>query len=299
MLNETILKSKFFHPSDYSYLINIDFSFSMLPLVCEEDEPLLIILVHTSVNNFGKRKVIRETWGQSENNIKILFFIGMVEGYDIQNKLEDESRQYQDLVQGSFIDSYHNLTYKHVMALKYVVYHCAKAEFILKVDDDVFVNIPNLKKFIETYNCQHGMLNKIFCSRLHSPPVLRKGKWKASLVDYPENNYPTHCSGFAILYPQDVLYLLYSKAQRTKFFWIDDVLVTGILAKNSNISHIGLENLVLSRKDIHNIVDLSFTNINKPFLFGDINLNEHQIRSLWAFVINHTSEASILDYLNY
>ncbi|XP_018571854.1 beta-1,3-galactosyltransferase 5-like [Anoplophora glabripennis] len=298
ILKTVQLKSAFSLASDYTHLVNINFTFNMLPLICIGDEEPLLILVHSATNHFNNRKVIRETWGQYDDDIRLLFLVGTANGKDIQEKLEEESKQHSDLLQGNFVDTYHNLTYKHVMGLKYAVYHCSQAKFVLKVDDDVFVNIPTLKMFIATYICQNRQPTKILCSRIRNPTVLRSGKWATSLEDYPAKNYPTHCGGFAIFYPQNVISTLYEMAQKTKFFWVDDVFVTGICAKQSNITHIGIEHLVLSTADVHNIVDLSFTNITKPFLIGRINLNENQIRSLWKFGRSHTSK-TILDYLDY
>lgn len=292
------LQSAFFLQTDYTYLVNMNFTFKMLPLVCNEDEGLLLILVHSATDHFSQRKTIRETWGQSDDDIKLLFLVGTVENAAIQEKIQEENKAHNDIMQGSFLDTYHNLTYKHVMALKYVVYHCPRTQFVLKVDDDVFVNVPTLKNFLGSYICQNGKRTKILCSRLKNPPVLREGKWATSLEEYPEDNYPTHCGGFAIIYPRDVILSLYTEAQRTRFFWVDDVFVSGICAKKSNITHIGIERLILSNTDVHSIVDLSFTNVTKPFLIGTINLSENRIRSLWNFVTHHRPK-TIMEYLVY
>ena len=45
----------------------------------------------------------------------------------LQSKIEEESALYGDIVQGTFHDSYHNLTYKHVMALDWAVTFCPQA----------------------------------------------------------------------------------------------------------------------------------------------------------------------------
>ena len=45
-----------------------------------------------------------------------------------------------------FQDSYHNLTLKTVMGLKWVKDHCSQARFVMKTDDDIFVNLPKLHK---------------------------------------------------------------------------------------------------------------------------------------------------------
>lgn len=63
--------------------------------------------------------------------------------------MESENNQYGDILQGNFIDSYHNLSYKHTMALKYVAERCTQVPYILKCDDDVIINGPVLLNILQ------------------------------------------------------------------------------------------------------------------------------------------------------
>ena len=58
--------------------------------------------------------------------------------------MTEESRTHGDILQEDFVDSYMNLTLKSVMGLKWVSNHCMKAEFVMKTDDDIYVNINSL-----------------------------------------------------------------------------------------------------------------------------------------------------------
>lgn len=62
----------------------------------------------------------------------------------LQDLIEEENSLHHDMIQGSFVDSYHNMTYKFVMGLKWVNHFCPTAQFILKTDDDIFVDIVQL-----------------------------------------------------------------------------------------------------------------------------------------------------------
>ncbi|CAH1183831.1 unnamed protein product [Phaedon cochleariae] len=283
--------------SDYNRLINITFSFEHLPLICHSSQPTFIVIVHSSPENFVKRKTIRETWGGKTNNVSLLFALGHTENVQIHKEIEREYEVHQDLLEGSFLDTYHNLTYKHVMELKYTVYHCPEVKYLVKLDDDVFVNMPNLKEFIHLYNLENANSTSILCSRMSGNPVLRSGRWGVPVEEYPDEYYPDHCSGFAIIYPQRAVAALYAQAQKTKYFWIDDAFVSGIVAKGAGLTHTEIADLFLSDEEVVGIVDFDFTNITKPFLFGRMNLDDYQIRSLWDFVKHHTPKASILDYL--
>lgn len=108
---------------DKSTLINIkDFKFTINHSPCNRTQPLLLMLVHSAPANFLKRHVVRETWGQQAPDVTLLFLVGYSEEY--QTKLEEENKKHQDLIQGNFLDAYRNMTYKHVMGLKWATYYC-------------------------------------------------------------------------------------------------------------------------------------------------------------------------------
>ena len=50
-----------------------------------------------------------------------------------QHIIEEEHKLYGDIVQGSFIENYKNLTLKGIMGLKWVSQHCQEAAFAIKV----------------------------------------------------------------------------------------------------------------------------------------------------------------------
>ena len=45
-----------------------------------------------------------------------------------------------------FQDIYYNLTLKTVMGLKWTSIYCNQAKYIMKTDDDIFVNVPLLHR---------------------------------------------------------------------------------------------------------------------------------------------------------
>ena len=58
-----------------------------------------------------------------------------------QKQLEEESSKYGDIIQGDFLDTYHNLSYKAVMGNLWVAEFCSQAEFVVKTDDDMYVDL--------------------------------------------------------------------------------------------------------------------------------------------------------------
>ena len=49
-----------------------------------------------------------------------------------------------------FQDTYHNLTLKTIMGLKWTSIFCSQARFVLKTDDDIYVNVELLSQSLIT-----------------------------------------------------------------------------------------------------------------------------------------------------
>ena len=61
-----------------------------------------------------------------------------------QDSIRNESLVHGDIVQGNFLDSYKNLTYKTVMGHMWVSRFCRQAEFVMKADDDIYLDLYGL-----------------------------------------------------------------------------------------------------------------------------------------------------------
>lgn len=278
---------------DYLRLVNIsNFSFNIINNVCNTSVILLLVLVHTSPGNFAKRRTIRETWGQARPKMRLVFMVGLVRDEGLQKLLEEESEMYEDIAQGNFVDAYRNMTYKHVMSLKYAIYHCPQTKYVLKTDDDVFVNTPSMMQFLGGVLSPYGASNLLLCVPFKNAKVLRsyRSKWRVSFSEYPRREYPTYCPGWAILYSPDVLFLLYREAQMNEYFWIDDVHITGTLVEKVHVVHTNVVPFVLSRQNVEEVTsNQNSVSVSKMFLYGWPNLSEREIRALWDFVASESS----------
>lgn len=128
--------------------------------VCDKTKHLLVF-VHSRVDNFEARQTIRSTWGSLQRSMhyRLVFLIGLQErkNESIEQLLKDEQNLNDDLVRGNFIDTYRNLTYKHVCGMKFVLHHCSNARFIMKTDDDAFINIFEVLDLFGIANFSHGL----------------------------------------------------------------------------------------------------------------------------------------------
>lgn len=273
--------------NDFNKLIDLDNFEFLMNHSCDGSGPLLLILVHSHPSNEKLRKTIRATWGSViGRHFKLLFLFGIPKTKKEQRILTAENGRYGDVVQGNFADTYRNLTYKHVMALKWAIYFCPDAKYVLKCDDDVFINTPGLINYIYDRLSPYGARKLILCQVFPKNPVLRtsRSKWKVSYADFEHKYYPPYCAGYFIIYSPDVVFDLYEQAQSSRYFWIDDVHITGTMARKANVKHLPFEEFVLSKEiDISTLLK-NMPNSNYSFLVGPWNLGPEQIRDLWKVV---------------
>jgi hypothetical protein len=203
-----------------------------------------MIIVHSSPEHFEARQAIRSTWGSVKSlknfAIRLIFVLGKsgdsVQDADlVENSIIRESELFGDIVTGTFIDSYRNLTYKHLLGYKWAMEFCPGSAFILKADDDAFIDMFQLFDFISrTYGfkpSQGTLVCNVFPEG--TKPVravdTQGSKWAVTSDEYPHVIYPKYCGGLAYLATPDVIRRVLSVSDKVRFFWIDDVFVTGIL----------------------------------------------------------------------
>ena len=212
----------------------------------------IIVLVHSSTNNFERRAAIRQTWGNltllDSYNLRVAFILGQSANKSLQSQINHEDALHGDIVQGKFLDTYHNLSQKHVLGLRWVSEYCKTAKFVVKVDDDVFLNPFGF--FRDLVTKFSNLTRTIMCNvRLNGTDRIQHGgKWGVNVNKFKNlTNWPFNfCQGFVVIYTSDIVPKIYKAATSncTPFVWLDDVYVTGILAGNvGNISHSGLKRI--------------------------------------------------------
>lgn len=225
------------NPHPFQYIIN--------PTgLCAGKDVFLLIYVHSAPSHFKQRMSIRETWGNPKNfptvTIRIVFLCGAIPERLIQDALLMEADAFGDIIQEDFVDSYRNLTYKGIMGLKWASTYCRLAKFLLKTDDDIFVNMFNLIAHLQSMATHRGRVkNLLLCLVWYHMKVMRdpSSKWYLSPSEFEPDYFPTYCSGSAFILTVDVAGAMYNASLETPFFWVDDFYVTGLLAKKVGVVH--------------------------------------------------------------
>ena len=261
---------------------------------------LFIVLVHTATEHFKRRQSIRETWANislyKNVHMRVVFLIGLTKKKEIQAELEKENKMHGDLVQGNFLDTYHNLTHKGVMGFKWVTENCRQAKFIVKVDDDVFVNTLQMVDNVLFKNINNSRQILGWVKKENIAPVLRWGKWKVDEDEFINHtHYPfPFCKGFFVILTGDIIEQLYEAAKITLFFWIDDIYLFGLLPHTvGNITHVPLKGLSLSEKK--SIVCFNSTETKCPLLVGNAH-TDGVMHKLWQGAILQDKEFA-MNYL--
>lgn len=193
------------------------------------------ILVHSSADHFARRAAIRRAYPRTalrRLGLRHVFMVGAPDNARVQTRLVRESSRFGDVVQGRwFRDAYRNLTYKHMMALRWSADRCPRSARVVKMDDDVAVNPYRLRDVVAARGYQ--LTGCVIAAKPIRDP---RNKWYVSRDEYAADAYPHFLSGWLyVATAESVHALLRAVGPREKYFWIDDLYVTGVLAQRARI----------------------------------------------------------------
>ncbi|CAH1787327.1 unnamed protein product [Owenia fusiformis] len=230
--------NKIVNPHNFHYKINEED-------ICASNTDIIVFII-TATNHFTRRLLIRQAWaGEKMVNgftIKVVFLVGDSGKLTMNLALQEESAIYGDIIQETFMDTYRNLTLKTIMGLKWVTNFCPDARYILKCDDDIFVNVFELVRHLKVYEMQgKDVKNLILCDidTGDRATVIRdpSSKWYVTNKEYPGDHFPTYCDGPVYLLATNVGKALYNASLYQPLFWLEDVYTTGFLADKLGMKH--------------------------------------------------------------
>ena len=203
-----------------------------------------IIVIYTSVTNMEGRSIIRNTYANAtllnELNMRHVFVIGKFRDGENEKKwkmVKAEQEIYQDIVIGDFVDTYRNLSYKGLTALRFVQEYCKKVKWVIKLDDDAIADTPRI-----IYKLRNGhshrkltLFGEVF---YHAKPIIcphKPLKWcvnKTSIhASKVGRRYPNYVMGIGYVLTADLVPHMLEQAADNPPFDIDDVYMTGILTR--------------------------------------------------------------------
>ena len=209
---------------EYSYMYLIE------PMdVCDTVNAEYVVLVLSSASSTERRQAIRSTWAARAfaKRVVVMFVLGDVA--HTSQRLEEESDTYQDILQLEFRDIYRHLTLKTFAALQWVTERCSQVEFVVKTDDDVILNLMELRELVklELEFDKNLILGASAPNRL----VQREGKWSVKKEDYPFEYYPQYVSGGLYAMGISAVSKIVDTCEYVPRIPVEDVFITGIVRK--------------------------------------------------------------------
>ena len=142
----------------------------------------------------------------------------------LDDRVYSEAIEKQDIMIGNFLDTYHNLTIKHELAIRWITQNCPDSSLLLKADDDAFVDIKSLLDFLERTFGENLPNYLLACDSIpEGTAPQREGKWAVTYKQYPHQHYPQYCSGLSYIMSLNVAKKLVKNSNVRNWFWIDDV----------------------------------------------------------------------------
>ena len=155
-----------------------------------------VIVVMVGPQNVEKRNLIRLTYGNKHVNseIRVLFVVGMSENNDVNKLIIEEFATYKDIIQiNNYVDSINNSTLKTFMSFHWVSKFCKNSKFILRVNDEVFINAYGLIHHFKSLKAER----KLFGNGIYgaSPNRDIRSKFYVSENEYSKSQYSDFVEG--------------------------------------------------------------------------------------------------------
>ncbi|XP_013392705.1 beta-1,3-galactosyltransferase 1 [Lingula anatina] len=217
------------NPHDFHYIIKEE-------KFCEKlsEPPYLLVLICSYHDREYSRLAVRETWGSVSQTqswvdgrplkqaVKILFFVGTHIVSSWNKKIAHESQIHSDIILEDYTESPFNASIKTIGAFKWAAAFCPQAKYVLKVEEDVFIDIPKVLDILSHSNTMYGARHAKFS-------VQRNGQWAVPYSVFPFETFPPFLGGPAYAMSLDLAKRVYEASEYFPMIVLEDAYVTGVL----------------------------------------------------------------------
>lgn len=203
----------------------------------------LLILVSSNLGNSDRRTLIRNSWGPDnslQDRWRTVFLLTENDNQKDRARAEIESQLYGDIITGDYQEAFFNMAFKVAMGFEWALKFC-KFDYLLKTDDDIFVNTHGLLEYLDI----NGTLKeKLYTGNpMWGSPVLREGRYAVKHASAGEQRddatnktmFEPYCSGGGFLLSNDVVSSILNMYDLEHPLNIDDAYI-GELAHRAGVS---------------------------------------------------------------
>lgn len=143
------------------------------------------------------------------------------------DRLVGEAREYRDIIIEDFLDTYRNLTIKTAFILKHFLALCPQADFLIKTDDDMFVQPAVFDAVLATADTDQ-LIGEVQVGAIpYRDPV---SKYYLPQWMFNETVFPDFVSGWTYVLPGRRVPEIYAAAFTVPMLNLEDVFMTGLVA---------------------------------------------------------------------
>ncbi|CAH1779996.1 unnamed protein product [Owenia fusiformis] len=205
------------------------------PPACAKTENVyLVTVVHSEAWNIKQRLAVRHTWGSThqlgDKNIKLIFVLEKPRNYTLNTLVEAENNRYADmlLVGGGYTTSIGVI--KSLMSLRWILNNCKEARFVLRTNDNSFVNYYKILALIKTPGRRSNM--KYIAGRVISGLDTNRFPNSVDFVPlklFAGKKYPDFVDGSSgYIMPVKVMQSIMGIVDKIKSLPREDVYLTGL-----------------------------------------------------------------------
>ncbi|KAK6753350.1 hypothetical protein RB195_012755 [Necator americanus] len=228
---------------------SLHYKYIMLPdlSLCDGSRghnPLVVVTVLSTANRSDTRRAIRESWASARESISVntgrvlvFFLLSAPTSVHELYVLQKEQKKHSDIIVTDLMESYENLVFKVYASLVFHQHYCPMAQFLMKVDDDVCLQ---LDRMVQLWNMDDKVNKSIYCQVLPRARPKRdpSNKWYVPDKVWPDQYYPQYCNGPMYVIGKIAGQAMLDQAQIFSPLTIEDVFYTGVVAESANVRRI-------------------------------------------------------------
>jgi len=165
---------------------------------------------------------------------RVIFLLGVTAApeQDLEQEIREEVESHGDIVREDFLDTYQNLTLKTLAGVKWAGQYCQQAEFVMKTDDDMFVNLDTMMEYLKR---EHSASAKVITGCVKNDPNGPHKPVAAGGQPLPalpfRSVHPLFMAGAGYVISGDLVMPLFTASLDISLVRVEDAFLTGYCAR--------------------------------------------------------------------